>query len=141
MKTTRIISSFIFFIIFVLFAIVPTESFSQKQKPKTTKQSTIQNKVQDLKNDPKAKTLDQNISIYAENESLSEVVERICNYLHLDYSYNSDLLSGKLLLSLLNSSGFMLLLLRYGGLVTTTSYFRERLRQIFIADKSFCLYP
>lgn len=95
MKTIRIIPSFLFFIIFVLFAIVPTESFSQKQKPKTAKQGALQNKVQDLKNDPKAKVLDQNISIYAENESLSEVIERICNYLHLDYSYNSDLLSGK----------------------------------------------
>ncbi|WP_299578599.1 PDZ domain-containing protein [uncultured Sunxiuqinia sp.] len=39
--------------------------------------------------------LDQNISLYAENESLSKVVEQICNYLDLDYSYNSELLQGK----------------------------------------------
>lgn len=39
--------------------------------------------------------LDQNISLYAENESLSKVVEQICDYFNLDYSYNSDLLAGK----------------------------------------------
>lgn len=95
MKTIRIIPSFIFCIIFVLFAICPVQSFSQKQNPKTTKQGTVQSKVQDLKNGQKASVLDQNISIYAENESLSEVIEKICSYLHLDYSYNSDLIEGK----------------------------------------------
>lgn len=95
MKTIRIIPSFIFCIIFVLFATCPVQSFSQKQNPKTTKQGTVQNKVQDLKNGQKASVLDQNISIYAENESLSEVIEKICSYLHLDYSYNSDLIEGK----------------------------------------------
>lgn len=39
--------------------------------------------------------LDQNISLYAENESLSKVVEQICDYFDLDYSYNSQLLEGK----------------------------------------------
>ena len=95
MKTIRIIPTIIFCIIFVLFAITPVQSFSQKQNPKTTKQGTIQNKVQDLKNNQKASVLDQNISIYADNESLSEVIKKICNYLHLDYSYNSDLIEGK----------------------------------------------
>ncbi len=95
MKTIRIIPPIIFCIIFVLFAIAPVQSFSQKQNPKTTKQGTIQNKVQDLKNNQKASVLDQNISIYADNESLSEVIKKICNYLHLDYSYNSDLIEGK----------------------------------------------
>ncbi len=95
MKTIRIIPSIIFCIIFVLFATAPVQLFSQKQNPKTTKQSTLQNKAQDLKNNPKASVLDQNISIYADNESLSEVIEKICNYLHLDYSYNSDLIEGK----------------------------------------------
>jgi len=95
MKAIRIIPSFIFCIIFVLFAIAPVQSFSQKQNPKTTKQGTLQNKVQDLKNNQKASVLDQNISIYADNESLSEVIQKICNYLHLDYSYNSDLIEGK----------------------------------------------
>ena len=70
------------------------QSFSQKQNTKTTKQSALQNKIQELKKDQKAGVLDQNISIYAENESLSTVIERICNYLHLDYSYNSDLIVG-----------------------------------------------
>lgn len=91
MKTIRIIPSLLFCIIFVLFVTSPTDTYSQKQKPKTTKQGNLQNKVQDPKND----VLDQNISIYAENESLSEVIEKICNYLHLDYSYNSDLIEGK----------------------------------------------
>ena len=39
--------------------------------------------------------LDQNISLYAENESLSKVIEQICDYFNLDYSYNSQLLEGK----------------------------------------------
>ncbi len=95
MKTIRIIPSFIFFIICVLFVSLPVQSFSQKQNTKTQKQSTIQNKAQELKKDQKADVLDQNISIYAENESLSNVIERICSYLHLDYSYNSSLIEGK----------------------------------------------
>jgi hypothetical protein len=95
MKTIRIIPPFIFFIICVLFISLPVQSFSQKQNTKTPKQSTIQNKAQELKKDQKADVLDQNISIYAENESLSNVIERICSYLHLDYSYNSSLIEGK----------------------------------------------
>jgi len=94
MKTIRIIPFFIFCIISVLFISLPYQSFSQKQKPKTTKQS-IQGKTPATKNDPNAGVMDQNISIYAENESLSNVIERICNYLHLDYSYNSSLIEGK----------------------------------------------
>jgi hypothetical protein len=39
--------------------------------------------------------LDQNISIYAENEPLSDIIEKICNYLNIDYSYNSQLVAGK----------------------------------------------
>ena len=95
MKTIRIIPPSLFFIICVLFISLPVQSFSQKQNTKTSKQSTIQNKAQELKKDQKADVLDQNISIYAENESLSNVIERICNYLHLDYSYNSSLIEGK----------------------------------------------
>ena len=94
MKTIRIIPIYIFFIICVLFVSSPFLSFSQKQNTKTPK-STIQNKVQELKKDQKTGVLDQNISIYAENESLSNVIERICSYLHLDYSYNSNLIEGK----------------------------------------------
>lgn len=46
--------------------------------------------------DPKGTTaLDQNISIYTENEPLSDVIEKICKYLNLDYSYNSQLVAGK----------------------------------------------
>ena len=95
MKTIRIIPLSLFFIICVLFISLPVQSFSQKQNTKTSKQSTIQNKAQELKKDQKADVLDQNISIYAENESLSNVIERICSYLHLDYSYNSSLIEGK----------------------------------------------
>ena len=43
----------------------------------------------------KTQALDQNISIYAENEPLSDVIEKICNYLNLDYSYNSNLVTDK----------------------------------------------
>jgi len=73
---------------------MPYQSFCQRQKPKITK-GTIQNKTPDTKNDPNAGVMDQNISIYAENESLSSVIERLCNYLNLDYSFNSSLIEGK----------------------------------------------
>jgi len=39
--------------------------------------------------------LDQNISIYAEEEPLSGVIEKICKYLKIDYSYNAQLISDK----------------------------------------------
>jgi len=95
MKTIRIIPTYIFFIICVLFVLSPFQSFSQKQNTKISKQNSVQTKAQELKKDQKASVLDQNISIYAENESLSNVIERICSYLHLDYSYNSNLIEGK----------------------------------------------
>ncbi|MCD6354200.1 MAG: aspartyl protease family protein [Prolixibacteraceae bacterium] len=43
----------------------------------------------------KTQTLDQNISIYAEDEPLSNVIEKICKYLNLDYSYNSKIIGDK----------------------------------------------
>lgn len=92
MKTIRIIRSLLIILAFVLFAALPFESFSQK---KTTKQSTKQIDKQGTKDDQTANVLDQNISIYAENESLSNIIERICAYLNLDYSYNSKLIEGK----------------------------------------------
>ncbi len=36
--------------------------------------------------------MDQNISIIAENETLSSVIERICEYFNLDYSFNSKMI-------------------------------------------------
>ena len=45
--------------------------------------------------DQRNPAMDQNISIYAEDESLSNVIERICSYFNLDYSYNSKLVEGK----------------------------------------------
>ncbi|MCY1721872.1 aspartyl protease family protein [Prolixibacteraceae bacterium Z1-6] len=45
--------------------------------------------------DKKSQALDQNITIYAEDEPLEDVIEKICKYLNLDYSYNSNLVSDK----------------------------------------------
>lgn len=45
--------------------------------------------------DTKSAILDQNISISVEDEALSNVIEKICNYLNLDYKYNYDLLADK----------------------------------------------
>ena len=45
--------------------------------------------------DKKSQALDQNISIYAEDENLEDVIKKICKYLDLDYSYNSSLVSDK----------------------------------------------
>ena len=44
---------------------------------------------------PTGQALDQNISIYAEDEPLSDVIEKICRYLNLDYSYNSQIVAGR----------------------------------------------
>ncbi len=53
----------------------PTNLFSQEQKD--------------------SQFLDQNISIFAEDEPLSDIIEKICGYLNIDYSYNSKLVDGK----------------------------------------------
>jgi len=45
--------------------------------------------------DEKSQALDQNISIYAEDEPLSSVIEKICKYLDIDYQYNSQELADK----------------------------------------------
>lgn len=92
----RIIPSLLCVIMCVLFIHAPNDSFCQKNTPKNnTKQNTKQVERQGTKDDPTPKVLDQNISIYAENEPLSNIIERICNYLKLDYSYNSKLIEGK----------------------------------------------
>ena len=46
-------------------------------------------------NDQPKSILDQNISIVAEKEPLSNVIQRICEIFNLDYSYNSKLVEGK----------------------------------------------
>jgi predicted aspartyl protease len=76
MKTQRIKRSFPFFILILLLLF-------------TFNRATAQN--EELA-DP---ILDQNISLYAENESLAKVIEQICEYYNLDYSYNSKLIEGK----------------------------------------------
>ncbi|NOR74783.1 MAG: PDZ domain-containing protein [Draconibacterium sp.] len=43
----------------------------------------------------KSEALDQNISIYAEDEPLSDIIEKICKYLEIDYSYNSNIIDDK----------------------------------------------
>ena len=45
--------------------------------------------------DNQSQALDQNISIYAEDEPLSNVIEKICKYLNIDYSYNSSIIADK----------------------------------------------
>lgn len=52
----------------------------------------IQSAQEQKKSNP---ALDQNISIFAENEPLSGVIEKICKYLKIDYSYNSQLIADK----------------------------------------------
>lgn len=96
MKTIRIIPSLLVSIIILSFIAMPFTAISQKKvTPSTVKQSTNQTTKQGTKDDKTQNVLDQNISIYAENESLTNVIERICKYLNLDYSYNSKLIEGK----------------------------------------------
>jgi hypothetical protein len=45
--------------------------------------------------DTKSAALDQNISISVEDESLTNVIEKICKYLNIDYKYNSTILADK----------------------------------------------
>lgn len=45
--------------------------------------------------DTKSAALDQNISISVDDEPLSNVVEKICKYLNIDFKYNSELLADK----------------------------------------------
>jgi len=63
-----------FVIVATALILVPTENFAQETK---------------------TQALDQNISIYAEDEPLSDVIEKICRYLDLDYSYNSNVVGDK----------------------------------------------
>lgn len=74
MKTIKA-SVKLFLVAFAMLLIIPMISFAQETKS--------------------APALDQNISIYTENEPLSDVIEKICKYLNLDYSYNSALVAGK----------------------------------------------
>jgi len=73
MKTNRII--FLLIAAFLL-VISPKIQYAQEQK----------------KNNP---ALDQNISIYAENEPLTDVIKKICKYLKIDYSYNAQMIADK----------------------------------------------
>ena len=45
--------------------------------------------------DVQIQALDQNISIYAEDEPLSDIIEKICNYLNIDFTYNSEIVKDK----------------------------------------------
>lgn len=94
MKTTQNILRLLIFIMILSFICAPIFVYSQKPDNKS---NTRQNNTakQGSKEDRTKDILDQNISIYAENESLSNVIERICSYLKLDYSYNSKLIEGK----------------------------------------------
>jgi len=63
-----------FVLITVTLIMVPQENFAQETK---------------------SQALDQNISIYAEDEPLSDVIEKICKYLDIDYSYNARIIDDK----------------------------------------------
>jgi hypothetical protein len=92
MKAKQIIP---YFFVLVLLQTLAFSTYSQTQTPKQTKQSTKKAFKQGSENDQTPNVLNQNISIYAENEPLTNVIKRICDYMKLDYSYNSKLLEGK----------------------------------------------
>lgn len=96
MKTNRIKVLSFFALLFVLFLAMPDSAYSQKSTPKqTSQQSQRKNTAQDKRIAQTPNVLSQNISIIAENEPLSKVIERICKTLNLDYSYNSKFIEGK----------------------------------------------
>jgi hypothetical protein len=92
MKTIKAITSLLFVIFCLLFVYSPHTANGQK---KTDKKIYKSGTVQENKDDQTPNILNQNISIYAENESLSKVIQRICKNLNIDYSYNASLLEGK----------------------------------------------
>jgi len=92
MKTIRILSNYSFLILFVWLVSIPQYASSQNV---IKKQSETHHTKQDQKNDQTPNVLAQNISIYAENESLSNVIKRICKYLNINYLYNSKLIEDK----------------------------------------------
>ncbi|HLN73893.1 MAG: aspartyl protease family protein [Methylococcaceae bacterium] len=88
MKTNKIIFYLFGLLIGAMMIVAPQGAAGQKTgKRPVTKQ--------EFKEDRTPSVLDQNISIYAENEPLSSVIKRICDYLKIDYSYNSKLMEGK----------------------------------------------
>ncbi len=95
MKTIRIKPYLLSILILTLLQTVPNHTYSQIQTPKETDQGTQKKVEQGSKEDQTPNILNQNISIYAENEPLSTVIKRICDYLKLDYTYNSQMLDGK----------------------------------------------
>ena len=96
MKTIRTLPISIFVIFCFLFVSISVPTYGQKKQTKQSpKPATEYKTVQEFKGDQTPNVLDQNISIYADNESLSSVIERLCKYLNLDYSYNASLLEGK----------------------------------------------
>lgn len=92
MKTKQLVPHISFLLLCLFVLLTPFSTYGQKPE---RKQNVRQNTKQEQKDDQTPNILNQNISIYAENESLSTVIERICNYLNLDYSYNSKLIEGK----------------------------------------------
>ena len=92
MKTKQLVPHIVFLVLCLSVVLTPVSTYGQKPE---RKQNVRQNTKQEQKDDQTPNILNQNISIYAENESLSTVIERICNYLNLDYSYNSKLIEGK----------------------------------------------
>jgi len=92
MKTFRITSCFSFLLLAVFLISEPLPALSQKMIKRHTGN---QNTEQAQKSDQSSRVINQNISITADNEPLSSVIERICKSLNLDYSYNSKLIDGK----------------------------------------------
>ena len=92
MKTKQLVTHIVLYALCSFVLLAPVSTYGQKPERKP---NVRQNTKQEQKDDQTPNILNQNISIYAENESLSTVIERICNYLNLDYSYNSKLIEGK----------------------------------------------
>ncbi|WP_372775764.1 aspartyl protease family protein [Mangrovibacterium sp.] len=76
MKTKNRVGKWIGMLVAVLLVLASVTAFAQENKVRKS-------------------LLDQNISIVAEEESLSNVIQRICEYFNLDYSYNAKLVEGK----------------------------------------------
>jgi len=75
MKTKKTNIRLVMTIILILMVSVPQMLVAQEQK--------------------NVQILDQNITIYAEDEPLSNIIEKICDYLDIDYSYNAQIVAGK----------------------------------------------
>lgn len=76
-----------------MFLLIAPNTLGQRKTKQAPVSGNETGTIQEFQKDLTPSVLDQNITIFAENEPLTKVIQRICNYLKIDYKYNSGLLN------------------------------------------------